>query len=627
VSVQPAAHEPTSTVVKCYGLLAPSGLYGEGWGSDAEAELDRMTAFWNRLVDIDEEARRDYRALVRSEETEAASERIAALMEEKARRVAERIARRKADRKASVTDLAVAITDLNTRLGTEIAVAKDLRNSMKLQLQAPLAELEARRRAAVRAAEHASGVWWGNRNAVLEAYQEARNAALRQAAAGENLPTLHHRNRPRRHRIVNQIQKGMSVEQLFLGLHAQIRIDPQPPGRRHHLFTATVFTMHGSAGMKRREVTWPIVLHRPPPAHAEITGAVVTRESTAGRWRWQVGLRFRIPRYTAPVGSRAAGVDIGWRLTDYGLRIAVIAESSGLTQEIVLPDAINTALAAYDDYKSARAQARHELLLRLAMVDWERAPQPLGALGREAIGKRDDKGVLCVSYTELHRLAAHWMEHPRFSPDAAAEVAEWYAEERTGATAPHRHFSAYRRALLARQDFYRCEARKIVDRIDRIGLENVDWAKAASSAVAKLPAKARRLRQRAAPQEFVTALRSAMRSSGKEDYIHWHDGPSSFLCADCGARTAPNPAQQYFSCGCGKVHDQDTNAARVLCAAAASAVMATKVPAPLAWQKRLESKMLRRRAQEDAATKHVNGGTARDGEDLPINQMDVSSEL
>jgi hypothetical protein len=47
----------TDVIVRNYRLLDPLD-----WGEDCEAELRRMTALWNRLVEIDNGHRNNYRA-------------------------------------------------------------------------------------------------------------------------------------------------------------------------------------------------------------------------------------------------------------------------------------------------------------------------------------------------------------------------------------------------------------------------------------------------------------------------------------------------------------------------------------------------------------------------------------
>ncbi len=149
--------------------------------------------------------------------------------------------------------------------------------------------------------------------------------------------------------------------------------------------------------------------------------------------------------------------------------------------------------------------------------------------------------------------------------------------------------------MLARREFYRIAAKRIVDAYGVIGIEAVNWSDAASGAGEKLPAAARRMRVIVSTSELMLAIRSAAKREGVR--IHEHAGRSSFRCHACGHDTAVNDrGTLHYTCGhCFAVHDQDENAARNLLAAArASAPVVPETPLPLAWQKRLEGKQKRR---------------------------------
>jgi transposase len=76
------------------------------------------------------------------------------------------------------------------------------------------------------------------------------------------------------------------------------------------------------------------------------------------------------------------------------------------------------------------------------------------------------------------------------------------------------------------------------------------------------------MRKLASPGVFTTMLINAARKKGR--IVYRHDGPSSFVCGDCGTHTYVSDRKElYFTCaGCDSVHDQDVNAARTICAAA-----------------------------------------------------------
>lgn len=626
-------------LVRSYRLLRPLD-----WAEDCEAEMARMTALWNALVVIDDRHRADYRALVTNETVAALQADINAMVTRRDALVQERADKRKIARaKVKTPELDAQIAAINAALKPLIEQYRAARKSAADDVRPAIANLEERRKRDVAAARRTSGLFWGNYNAVCQSFERARAAALK--SKGLNVLKARTGNSSR---IVNQIQGGATVEELLAGKCSQVRIVPLPlvsgnaiedlrtgkypqvrvvpansPNSRaarkravlgHVGLRATIFTRHEDGKTTRRTVTWPLLVDRPfPKAPRPRNGAasatskaddvriqevVIVRRLRAGKWQWQANFLCRVricheekaakekpTEEKADASPRACGIDIGWRQTDHGLRVAIIASDTGV-EEIALPAEIIRRFEACYERNAARVQARHELLLRLSTISWERAPAPLNARAA-VLDRRDAKGDQDCTYLELRALAATWELFPNFYRDARDEALEWLRDDRAAALAT----SAKQRVLLARREFYRIAAKRIVDAHDVIGLEKVDWSQAATAAKGQLPASGRRSRFIASPSEFLGALVSAAR---REDVrLHYYAGKSSFLCHACAEVTAVNnPGELYFTCGgCGKVHDQDHNAARVLLAAAkASAPVMPEPPLPPAWQKRLAAK-------------------------------------
>ena len=216
------------------------------------------------------------------------------------------------------------------------------------RMASELRELEVRRREEVKIARQNSGLWWGNYNAVVKAFEYGRSATLR--AKG----TLRKKEGLGPGRLTNQIQGGASVEHLFDGTLSQVNINPVPGeawsdasrGRRKRLqrtfLHATAFVRDG----QRRTVTWPIVLHRPLPPDCRIKEVVVNRRQFAGRWKWTVSFFCtRVSEFISPApGNRHVTVDIGWRKLEDGLRIATYLSGSEEPVFVVLH---NDFLGAY----------------------------------------------------------------------------------------------------------------------------------------------------------------------------------------------------------------------------------------------------------------------------------------
>jgi hypothetical protein len=577
--------------VRQYGLLRP-----QDWGPDCEAEMARMTALWNRLVTIDHEARANYFKVVESTEVAAWQAEIDTLTTERTALVAERAAARKAARsKVKTPELDARIAVLKSAIAERITEAKLARKREQERCRPQLAAVEERRRAAVKLARQESGLYWGNYNAVVASYERGRQAAMKNGA--ELKP--HHHNADR---ITNQIQGGISAEALLSDGHPQVKLAPGAPHmtKARHLLTATIYTGTDENGRHmRRTVTWPMVLHRPFPDGAVIQEVVITRKSCAGRWHWNAVFTCRVPlpASTSTENRGACGVDVGWRMVDGGLRVAMIAHEDGSREEIVLPQRLVDRALRYYELGSARHQDRHEMLERLQAFNWERAPAALRTAAEEALAKRDEKGQPAASGLDLRRVAATWALAPTFHPEARQEALDWAQDDRRSWLAA----SGRRRTAAARKDFYRNVAARLVAQCSLIGLEKLDLAKMSEQGKETLPPQARRMRVIAAVAELRQAIESAAKREGIR--VHHHAGKSSFVCHACHHETAvPDRSQLYFTCGgCGRTHDQDVNAAtNLLNAALASAPVMQETPGPLAWEKRLAGRRLKRQREPGA---------------------------
>ncbi|EFJ39246.1 hypothetical protein VOLCADRAFT_101201, partial [Volvox carteri f. nagariensis] len=88
--------------------------------------------------------------------------------------------------------------------------------------------LEVKRRAEVKLARQESGLWWGNYNAVVKAYERGRRVALR------NGGQMQFKRYDGTGRFVNQIQGGMTVADLFGATHSQVTVEALPENAWTH---------------------------------------------------------------------------------------------------------------------------------------------------------------------------------------------------------------------------------------------------------------------------------------------------------------------------------------------------------------------------------------------------------
>lgn len=558
-------------VVRRYGLLAP-----EDWGEDCEAELQRMTRLWNRLVEIDRGHRAAYVAATADDPvvTEIES-RLAAARNRRDEAVAERRRRwRAARRRLETPELDAAAATARAEIGELRPQAKDARRAAREARRPRLQALEDDRRAAVKEARRHSGLYWPNYNAVIAAYERARKRAMREGRE------LRFRSHDGGGRLVCQIQGGMDADELFAGARSQVRVAPVPQAawtsprrgeRRRLARTSLTMTVH-RRGRGNRTVTWPMVMHRPLPEGARIKEVTIARRREADGWRWSASFLCRAPATEkAAAPADACGIDVGWRRTPTGLRVAVVAHGDGRLEHVHLDESAIAMDRHLDAVRSARSRSLQALLAELRPLDWTGAPPPLDDLGPAVVGAQR------IGFGRAAALAHAWRERPHWHPREQAEALRW---QRRDKALWQEHAGLARRLRGRRRDLYRRLAARLCHGHGVIGLPDVDWRwigrrerpDGEANEVARRSGRSRRL---AAPGELLATLRATAAREGVA--VHAPAGRSSFLCHVCGEAHEPvDRAPLMHRCPhCRTLWDQDENAARVLRAAAASA----RVPA------------------------------------------------
>jgi len=146
-------------------------------------------------------------------------------------------------------------------------------------------------------------------------------------------------------RIKVQFQRGLLVPKAFLQ-NGRLQVDPVPeaafqsPRFERRRLTRTRIRIRVNANEDRSPVwlTVPALLHRPLPPGGSIRGVSFVRERIGLGFRHRV--LFTVSDIAFPDSSKqgkAVGVDLGWRLTINGLRIAYWAGADGKRGELVLP--------------------------------------------------------------------------------------------------------------------------------------------------------------------------------------------------------------------------------------------------------------------------------------------------
>ncbi|WP_419829818.1 hypothetical protein [Methylobacterium sp.] len=523
-------------VIRHYGLLDPLD-----WASDCDDEIDRSRKLWNKLVDIhDEYVGKYFNIIFNDVALKEAKKNYENLLENLASLATISEAKKK---------LAVTQKEVSKRMASE------------------LRELELARREAVKVARQNSGLWWGNYNPLVRAFENARSAALRSGH------TLRRRAPGGNSRITNTLQGGADVEHLFDGSLSQLMIRPpsglawsaESRGERRRLqrtrLTATVFVQSG----ERRSVTWPMVMHRPIPNDCRVKEVIITRRRVGERWKWAVSfLCTRAPEPAAPVpaGAKPLAVDIGWRRVPEGLRVATVSAADGLPRYVILQKDLLDAFAFADELRE-RVQTSARIGLELLQTtDASRFEQPYQELLVTLQSRQEGR------FTALRVFSRGAFFTAQSRDVLGSEIAAWRKEYTRLVT----WLSNHQRKIVARRNHqYQNAVIKIMEGASSIIINDVKFAdigrrSARSEKTSFFPQRVNYYRVVAAPSELVRCLK--LQAAKRGIPFSKEVAPSPVGCPECGSTArASRPDAMPQSCeACGMRFDQDVATCRSLLA-------------------------------------------------------------
>lgn len=468
----------------------------------AQAEQQRARALWDRLVDIDEQARRAETDQARADDPELGLliDRIIAVKAELTPLYEGRAKVRQRERRKVPTQYDERITELDKQrreIRTQIwAALKAWRKSHPEKVKA----IEAERRKLVVEARQNSGMYWGNYNRVLDDYDRSRSR-------GHKTGRMPRRSDPDRDDgcLTVQIQRtisglGAAPNEILEGRFAALMmapVDPRahdpktPRGERGRACRTTVAMRVDAEGAT---ITLPLVLHRPLPSDCRVKRAQLTWRRVGQRLEWHLALTLTKPASNKPHGAPGThcGLDLGWRklITD-AVRVGYLVGSDGLTRSIEQSAEWHAGMTRVETLRS-----------RIDDMELD------GVRSREA-------------------------------------------REMTGLRG---------RLLRQRRELYRLLAREIAMRYEWIAIDDNDLSELARSD----KSVAGGLRVRAALSEFVRELDHQCAKHGAK--LLRTTGPTTMRCHACGAHNEPTDrTDMIWRCAsCGIMWDQDENAARNL---------------------------------------------------------------
>ena len=556
-----------TAVVYEYGCQAPVK------GDDLLAtQMSLAHRYHNRLIELERDRRAACEGALREVAAYAGCVARVEALEAELEAVREQIARAKQ----------AAQRDVETR--TLDAEAKRLRGALRearAERRSALAEArEAQREIlercndeaaqARRDARKASGLYWGT-------YLVVEQAA--QAACGG--PTLHFARWDGSGHVAVQVQRTrpLTTDGVF-GDDTRVQIDPLAPdaydhpsrGERRRRQRTAIRVRIGSAA--DRSPIWcelPVILHRPLPA-GRVTWVHLLRERVEAKDRYRVQLV--IESDGPPLercGTGVVGVDLGWRLTPEGLRVAYAAGSDGAEHVLVQRADVGAAVKHAEGLRGTRDD--NLTAIRVWLVAW--------LAGREVpewLAEARKTLPLWRSQARLAGLVLRWRSQ-RWEGDAEGyeRLEAWRKQDK--------HLWTWevherRRTLGRRREQYRVWAAGLARRYEVLVLEDFDLRDVAKQRPAEedkdTQESARYQRVIAAPSTARAALVNAFRQRGGIVIA----APAEFttqMCHACGKRCRWDQAAEItHTCEhCGARWDQDRNAALTLRAYASGEVVSS----------------------------------------------------
>lgn len=304
------------------------------------------------------------------------------------------------------------------------------------------------------------------------------------------------------------------------------RVSLTEPDARGH----AVLTMRVGPAKSMTVITWPIKIHRPLPRGGTVKQVAVQRIRVGHRYRWEalVTVAFDAGERDRDAGG-CVGVDIGWRVMPDGQRVAMAVGSDGHVEELRIDtlaafeyaDAVRgTRDKHFDEAKAHAADAGHAPHARL----W-RDKERMRSLARRA----GDIGL------------AWWHERDKHLEDIECGV----------------RMRAQRRRL----DVFRVFADRLAKRYRIAAMEDMPMGDFVGEA--ETHAKERKRSTAALYMLQQTILHRF--GAARVDWVPARD--TTRTCSSCGGvRSEGVGSALHWTCAdCGVEHDQDENAARVIC--------------------------------------------------------------
>lgn len=569
-------------VVRAFGARL---LGGPAASETATQVLLGQNRLWNKLVEIERDARVAYRGALSSSDAELATlEGMSAALDEKALKLLEERNKARARARSKKSD---ADGDIPAQLRAIYAEQKTLRARMRERRVAakeaakPLVEAaEAARRQRVKDAVAEAGLWWGHSETVLAKYDVARVRAMKEGAE-----LRFRRFEGEGSMGVRFTKDGGALDKIHAGATDLLRFREATPEELGHMKATKAdggrrLVFRVRAGSKGEDKSVPaleflVTMHAGMelPEDLPLKTVTLSRKMHVRKEEWKVVLMFSDEVEDQPLPelpAKAAGIDLGWRLvknedSDRALRVAAI--SMGPDERIryvnLGPDWMRRMDRAdrlrgqLDDSANLFAARLLPLLTEEALATLDEGEWFRVIAGKAKRAKRAYP-MLLIQVCEAHEKGGRPL-----GDEVNEMMSVWRREALKLATAAHH---SRRRATDHRKHYFRNVAAQMVQQAGLIGVEDIDLRQLAlrqqpDGTDSELVLVQRKYRTWAAPSELRLAIQQAAKRQGIE-LVSVDAKGTTTTCSACGHQHGGPIEDLMFVCeGCGKVWDQDENAA------------------------------------------------------------------
>ena len=441
--------------------------------------------------------------------------------------------------------------------------------------------------------EASKKVFWGTRGLV----EKAAESMYKGVEPPDFIPWSRGKDRGR---IGVQVQKNGVVKNL--PTHTFFQLDPvredawaTRSNRRKLTKTRCRVRVDSTESGKPVWAEFAVILHRPLPDDAIVKSAWVLRRRIGFNYKYELQISLEAPSFltTGPKGTGTVGIDLGWRKRPMQVRrIGYFCDDQDQHGELMVPPNLIYFHEKPDELRSI--QDKNFDAIKAWLGTWlKNAPVPENWLatkrGEETRQGREHFESLWnwKSCKRLAELVWRWRNEGRFDGDQGGfEAADAWRVQ-------WRHLYRWemdlrRKAIASRNEIYKLIGAKFgakyaIVKIEDFNLSKVARRKTPDKKAEELPKGARNNRQRMSPSAFRSAVVNAAQARGAA-VVYVEAAGTTIECNACKHVNADwDKAGLMLTCaGCGKLWDQDENAARNILA---STKIVIKTPKTLAKEK------------------------------------------